>query len=333
MANKNFKKKKIQDTEDSGFGTYQEGIGGGGSPKPKNPAQRAPGVNSDYRSSNNDTMQPRTDDGKFTYKSVNGESINPKYGKSRGTTVNPLLTGGENGIQISDVEEQFDKQQGEYWDKYKDSWYQKGSEMVLPGKGKKDFHTRVAGEAIWNVATKRYDKVKGEFESESQVFSETKKGRTSNAAKAAIQKAKKTGEEQAVIDPNTGGMRIKGVGAKKNTVEPEPAEPTQTTPVVPATPKIDTEEVQTEASNTQAGVKYNAEQVGKVKDFFKNKFNKPEDAEKLNTLMSKIEGLSPEQLDKQIDLWASKGVDFGLGASNKDKKVLDKLGLNENDIK
>lgn len=337
MANKNFQKKKIQETEGSGFGSYEEGVGGGGSPKPKNPAQRAPGVNSNYRSSNNDTMQPRTDDGKFTYKSVNGKSIDPKYGPSRGKTVNPLLTGGENSVMIEDVEEQFGKQSGAYWDKYKDKWYQKGSEMVLGNVGK-DWHVRVAGEAVWNVAKKRYDSVKGEFEGESETFAETKKGRPSKDAMAAKQKAEATGEEQAVIDSNTDGMKGKGLNAPKKDIEPEPAEPTQPTPVVPETPNTETdtetvaESVQSTA-NTQSGAKYNVEQVGKVKDFFKNKFNKPEDVEKLNTLMSKIESLSPEQLDKQIDLWISKGVDFGLGASDKDKKVLDKLGLNENDIK
>ena len=233
MASKNFQKKKIQDTEDSNFGNYEEGVGGGGSPKPKNPTQRAPGVNSNYRSSNNDTMQPRTNDGKFTYKSVNGKSIDPKYGPSRGKTVNPLLTGGENGVMIEDVEEQFASQSGAYWNKYKDKWYQKGSEMVLGNVGK-DWHTRVAGEAVWNVAKRRYDSVKGEFESESHVFDETKKGAPSNAAKAAKQKAEATGEEQAVIDPNTGGMRLKpGVAIKPPSSQPQPGANAGNTPVVP----------------------------------------------------------------------------------------------------
>ena len=205
MANQNFQKKKIQDTENSGFGSYQEGVGGGGSPKAKDPNQRAPGVNSDYRKQNNDTMQPRTGDGKFTYKSVNGQSIDPKYGPSRGKTVNPLLTGGENGIKIEDVETDFANQSGAYWNKYKDKWYTKGGEMVTSG----DFKTRVAAETIWNVAKRRYDTVKGEFEGESSVFNETKKGRPAADEKAAKQKAQATGEEQAVINQNTGAIKTK----------------------------------------------------------------------------------------------------------------------------
>ena len=203
--NKAFQKKKIQDTKDSGFGQYQEGVGGGSSPEAKDPNQRAPGVNSDYRKQNNDTMQPRTDDGKFTYKSVNGQSIDPKYGPSRGKTVNPLLTGGENGVKIEDVETQFANNSGAYWDKYKDKWYTKGGEVVTTG----DFKTRVAADTVWNVAKRKYDTVKGEFEGESSVFEETKKGRSSKEESAAKQQAQASGEEQAVINQETGAIKTK----------------------------------------------------------------------------------------------------------------------------
>ena len=169
MASKNFKKKKIEETQGSGFGQYQEGVGGGGSPQPKDPNKRAPGVNSEYRKENNQTQQPRDNQGHFTYKSVNGQSIDPKYGPSRGKTVNPLLTGGDGTIKISDVEQQFAGKSGAYWNKYKDSWYQKGSEIVTSG----DFKVRVAAESVWEVAKRKYDTVKGEFEKESTVFTET----------------------------------------------------------------------------------------------------------------------------------------------------------------
>ena len=90
MANSKYQKKKIQDTENSGFGNYDEGVGGGASPNDSKQGTHGHGANSDYRKENNDTMQARTADGKFTYKSVNGQSIDPKYGPSRGKTVNPL---------------------------------------------------------------------------------------------------------------------------------------------------------------------------------------------------------------------------------------------------
>ena len=241
MANKNFQKKKIQDTENSGFGNYQEGVGGGGSPEAKDPHQRAPGVNSTYRKQNNDTMQPRTDDGKFTYKSVNGQSIDPKYGPSRGKTVNPLLTGGENGVKIEDVETEFANQSGAYWDKYKDKWYTKGGEVVTSG----DFKTRVAADTVWNVAKRKYDTVKGEFEGESSVFEETKKGRSSLEEKAAKQQAKASGEEQAVINQNTGAIKTKPgtppmvapTPTPKPTPKPAPTPGTTpgSTPIAPGT--------------------------------------------------------------------------------------------------
>lgn len=207
-----YQKKKIQETEGGGFGKYKEGVGGGASPEQGDPTKHGHGVNSDYRQANNDTMQPRTEDGKFTYKSVNGQSIDPKYGPSRGKTVNPLLTGGENGIKISDVEKEFFNESGAIWNKYKDKWYQKGSEYALMSQGskhKKDFSTRVSGEAIWEVAKRRYDKVKGEFTGESKVFSEGKKGARTAEEQAAIQKAQQTGEEQAVIDQSSGAIKLK----------------------------------------------------------------------------------------------------------------------------
>lgn len=234
MANKNFQKKKIQDTKDSGFGNYQEGVGGGGSPKAKDPSKRAPGVNSDYRQNNNNTMQARTDDGKFTYKSVNGQPIDPKYGPSRGKTVNPLLTGGQNGIKIEDVENQFIDQKGEYWDKYKDKWYNKGGEVVV-GNVSNDWKVRVAGEAVWNVGKRRYDSVKGEFEGENENFSETKKGRPGKEEAAAKQKAQASGEEQAVINQNTGGIKSKP-GTVLNRPVPKPQPQPKPTPAPTPTP-------------------------------------------------------------------------------------------------
>lgn len=251
MAKKNYVKKKIENTQDSGFGKYQEAVGGGGSPKPNNPAQRAPGVNSSYRKSNNDTMQPRTSDGKFTYKSVNGESIDPKYGPSRGKTVNPLLTGGENGIKISDVEQQFSGQSGTYWDKYKDKWYQKGGEIVTT-----DFKTRVAADAIWNVAKRRYDSVKGEFEMESSVFDQTKRGIKSQDEKAALQKVQATGQEAEVIDKTTGGIKIKPGTVIPKTLptnkQPQPGAQPTPTPVIPNTPTQQPNQQPTQQQTTTA---------------------------------------------------------------------------------
>ena len=201
--------KKIEETENSGFGNYMESTGGG---KPFSTSNtRTTRENGKYRQANNDTEQARTSDGKFTYKSVNGKSIDPKYGPSRGKTVNPLLTGGVNGIKIEDVQQQFDTKKGDYWDKYKDKWYRKGSLKVGT-----DHKTRVAGEDIWEIARQRYDEVAKEFGGkiewddstkewvatekgkESETFSEVKKGRKSESEKAAATTAQKTGEDTFV---------------------------------------------------------------------------------------------------------------------------------------
>lgn len=206
-----YAQKKIQDTEGGNFGGYTEDTGGGHPFNAGDSNTRTTKKNGQYRKDNNDTMQPRTDDGKFTYKSVNGKSIDPQYGPSRGKTVNPLLTGGKNGVKIEDVEKQFAEEKGDIWDEYKDKWYREGGEAIVNG-----LKVKVAGQAIWDTA-KEYDMVKGEFKGyhegkkeyvqESDTWNETKKGRRSMAMKTALQKAKKMKESQFVVNQKSGGIQ------------------------------------------------------------------------------------------------------------------------------
>lgn len=308
MANTNFRKKaKIQDTENSGFGNYYEGVGGGGSPEAKDPAQRAPGVNSDYRKENNDTMQPRTDDGKFTYKSVNGESIDPKYGPSRGTTVNPLLTGGKNGIEINEVEKQFSNQSGVYWDTYKDTWYPKGGEKIsfeAASHKKALWKTKVAGAAVWDVAKRRYDSVKGEFMGESSVFEESKSGKSSAEEKSAKQKAESGNQEEYVINKNTGGIKIKP-GTVIPTPAPAPAPTPGPTPgPTPVVPNQPTQPTQPGASvNTiNATDIINADYTPKYDDNTVAEFRQAlQDAGFSDDELAQFDAMSPKQRDKFID--------------------------------
>lgn len=202
MASKNYSKKKIQDTEKSGFGKYTEENGGGTPIGGVYGGGDGRGIWKKNGSPGHRDSQPRTNDGKFTYNSVNGKTISTN--KSRGKTVNPLLTGGVNGIKISDVEKEFGTEQGAIWDKYKDKWYRKGGEIVTT-----DLKTRVSAEAIWEVAKRKYDVVKGEFEEESSTFDTTKKGRKSLDEQKAVQVAKTTGEEAPVISSKTGGIKVK----------------------------------------------------------------------------------------------------------------------------
>lgn len=306
-----FQKKKIQDTKNSNFGHYSEDTGGGIPFDKGNTNTRTTQENGKLRKANNDTMQPRTDDGKFTYKSVNGQSINPKYGPSRGKTVNPLLTEGENGIYIDDVESQFANKKGKYWDKYKDKWYQGGGEYMLMSQGKHhkaDFATRVAGDAIWNVAKRIYNKVTGEFGGiigegkESDVFKQGKKGARTAEEQAAYQKAQQTGEEQAVIDKSSGGIKL-----KPGTVlpVPQPAPQPRTTgqsPIAPsvggnqpgAQPTLSAGSNVSAIENADYTPKYSDEDLNDVKEFMKQQGFSDDD-------IAKFDLLSPKEKDDYID--------------------------------
>ena len=215
--------KKMQETEglNTGFGEYDESTGGGKPFEKGNSNTRTTRENGKTRQAQNpNTNQPRTNDGKFTYKSVNGESIDPKYGPSRGTTVPPTLTGGVNGIQIEDVEKQFSQKSGSYWDKYKGSWYNKGGKVMTQG-----LSTKISGEAVWNMA-KEYDKSLGEYKGESENW-KTKTGKKSASEVEAAQQVKKSKEQQNVIEKETGGIETVGkkfkefVESKKKPVEEE----------------------------------------------------------------------------------------------------------------
>lgn len=242
--------KKMQNTEglNHGFGEYNENTGGGHPFEAGNSNTRTTKENGKLRQSENagKTQQPRTDDGKFTYKSVNGKSIDPKYGPSRGVTVPPILTGGENGIKIENVKGQFKTQSGEYWDKYKDKWYQKGGKVITQG-----LSTKISAKDVWEMA-KEYDSSIGEFryregdnEDGSPKFStekdqwQTKGGKKSQAEMEAIKKAHDTKEQQYAINAKTGAIENKG-GEKMNKAIKEFVKAKQE-PVAPAKSEIGNE--------------------------------------------------------------------------------------------
>lgn len=210
MANKFKRMGGIKETEDGGFGTYSEEKGGG-SPK----GGIWGGTNGRVGWSKRENMgevlqgehredQPRTDDGKFTYNSVNGKET--KY-ESRGKTVNPLLTGGKNGIKIDEARRQFAAKSGELYEKYKDKWYVKGSEKIVK-EGRK-FKTVVAQHDVFEIARVSFDIKKGAFTYEDEAWSEKGKvGARSKAEKAARAEARKSGAETFVSD-GAGGIARK----------------------------------------------------------------------------------------------------------------------------
>lgn len=101
---------KTEDVADKFFdgrgkiGSYAENTGGGHPFSKGNSNTRTTGANGKIRQvENEDTDQARTSDGKFTYKSANGETA--KY-PGRGKTVPPQLTGGKNGVYINEEDAQ-----------------------------------------------------------------------------------------------------------------------------------------------------------------------------------------------------------------------------------
>lgn len=214
MAKNNFKKMaSIKDTEGGNFGNYKEQRGGG-TPRGGVWGGKSGRVGWDERQKSGELPQsahrkdqPRTDDGKFTYNSVNGKET--KY-ESRGETVNPLLTGGENGIKIDEAKKEFSDKKGSLYDKYKDKWYQKGSELIT--KEGRNYKIKLAQNDIWEIARVSFNLQDNAFATEPQNFLNTKSGRHSKEEKAAIQQAKKDKGETFVKSANGGLQQKAGSG-------------------------------------------------------------------------------------------------------------------------
>lgn len=211
-------KTKIQDTKDSGFGQYDTANGGG---TPQGGKFGGPNGRVGWKKRGEPghrESQPRTKDGKFTYNSVNGKPLAETSNPKRGETVNPLLTGGENGVKIKDVESQFSSKSGSYWDKYKDSWYRNASESTGTNtRGK--IGVKVAAEPIWEIARHSYDVKKGELGGESENW-KAKAGARSKEAQAAIQKQEATGKEQFVEEQADKSIKTGKQPLKQSTITP-----------------------------------------------------------------------------------------------------------------
>lgn len=214
MAKSNFKKlTSIKETEDGNFGNYEE-LKGGGTPRGGVWGGKDGRVGWDEREKSGELPQnahrkdqPRTRDGKFSYNSLNGKET--KY-ESRGKTVNPLLTGGVNGIKIDEVKKQFAAKQGNLYDKYKDKWYQKGSELIA--KNGRKYNVKIAQNDIWEIARVSFDIKEGAFNYEKENFGKTKLGRRSKFEKQAIQEAKQSKGETFVQNAQGGIQQKAGSG-------------------------------------------------------------------------------------------------------------------------
>ena len=68
--------------------------------------------------------------------------------------------------------------------------------------------TKISAKEVWNMA-KEYDPSIGEFKGEGENWS-SKKGGVSKEEKAAKEEVSKTGEQQNVIEKETGGIKVMG---------------------------------------------------------------------------------------------------------------------------
>lgn len=210
MAKNNFKKMtSIKDTEGGNFGNYKE-YNGGGTPRGGVWGGKDGRVGWDEREKSGELpqnahrqSQPRDKFGHYTYNSVNGKET--KY-ESRGKTVNPLLTGGDGTIKIEDAKKEFSDKQGSLYDKYKDKWYQKGSEMITK-EGKK-YTVKLSANDIWEIARVSFNIQTGAFNYEPENFDKSKAGRHSKEEKVGIQEAKQN-KGEAFVKNVQGGIQQK----------------------------------------------------------------------------------------------------------------------------
>ena len=229
---KKFKKIQLKETEGGNFGNYKEARGGGtpvGQPWKgrngrigwENREKSGEVGGADHRED-----QPRTGDGKFTYNSVNGKGLSPASDPTRGETVNPVLTGGKNGVYIEDfanrsqkaqqrtrsykegLKQQLQAKSGSLYDEYKGKAFQKKS-MKATKEGKK-YTLKISENDIWDIM-KVFDVSKGEFQGESENWI-TKQGAPGKAGTEAKKFAKKTGQEQYVLNKDES---IKQIGEKQ----------------------------------------------------------------------------------------------------------------------
>jgi len=115
-------------------GSYQENTGGGHPFKAGDSNTRTTGANGKIRQAENDTDQPRTKDGKFTYNAVNGKDV--KY-EQRGKTVPPTLTGGRNGVYINEEDKKETAISAEaFFDKKEYQPFFEGDKVAFEGKVK-----------------------------------------------------------------------------------------------------------------------------------------------------------------------------------------------------
>ena len=235
----------IKDTEGANFGNYKE-ANGGGTPRggiwggKSGRVGWSNRVQTENVPENGREDQPRTDDGKFTYNSVNGKET--KY-DGRGETVNPLLTGGKNGIKIEDAKKEFEQKSGKIWDLLKDKVFAKGSLRV--GKVGKKYKVQVSTNDAWTMSKYSIDAKTGTFAGEEGNW-QNKKGRHTKQEKKAKKEAFKKRTEKYVesAKPHGGIMQMGENKLKEN---------------------VDVNKVRQKAVGSASGLKHDVKEIAKAR--------------------------------------------------------------------
>lgn len=245
-------KKDPRKDNESGFGEYKEAPGGGtpvgkGTKHPEGAGRG--GYNNAGRPGHRESDQPRTEDGKFTYNAVNGKElkeISKVDGHSRGTTIPPTLTGGENGHQYYADKDHKEILEGAESGAPGYTLFEKNAELV--GKdwkiklASRDFVESMQEYVVnekgkeWaekhGMDAKYFDGLKsgkfGEFKDTDTEKMKSKVGRHGAEEKAAIAEAKKegtAGEQLVEAKPGSSdeATGVKTMGKTKERISEEEA--------------------------------------------------------------------------------------------------------------
>lgn len=187
------------------LGTFQEAPGGG---KPLAKGEKAP--SKDWVQKHRQ-MQPRDDDGKFTYNAVNLKPL--KYGPSRGETTPPVVRG-------TQFEKMFNKK-----------------EAVIINDGNRSKVIVQAGLNDFTDLFKRYSTKRG-----FAFKSETKKGRWSKAEQEAKETSKITGNPVVINKDKVNKIIKKKEDKKPEPEQKSPEQPAQQTSNLKQTAENNTKE-------------------------------------------------------------------------------------------
>ena len=241
------------------IGTYQEAPGGG---TPLGKGQKAP---SKEWVAENRVMQPRDEDGQFTYNSANAKEL--KYGPSRGKTIPPFLKGKE--LKFAEKGQILKTEDNGKWQISISTIDMSVEEMIERCKNYMSDSEGFAGMGEGSTIEKKgrmskAEKQSGEGEVEGKKFDFSKAG-------------KKTQEDLAKAEQAYGKKR-KPIFATKEPKEPKA--PKEEEPVKPQQTEEEQASKVFKEDLAPKDVEFNASEIGNTKESYKAWLIKNKDAVK-----------------------------------------------------